>query len=176
MEFDEHGGGDDNERRAGDGRGHGQHDDFSGIRLDQWLDEPGGEATLTRLQSGKFRASFTNSGTLNNGGTINIAFNSFSNSGLFNNRGTLNNFVTLDNAGTFNNSSHASLISSGTVTPTGSAIVDIQDGPLSGTGTINGNVLRGQHQPHQSGKPDADGKGYANAVLQHWCPYEGILN
>jgi hypothetical protein len=49
MEFDEYGGGDDWEWRAGDGRGNGQHDDFSGIRLDQWIDEPDGDSAGTGL-------------------------------------------------------------------------------------------------------------------------------
>ena len=47
MEFDEYGSGDDHERRAGDGRGHGQRDDFSGLRGHQRIDESHGDGART---------------------------------------------------------------------------------------------------------------------------------
>jgi len=105
--------------------------------------------------------SFTNSGTINNSGAF---FNSngsdFINSGSFNNSGTVNNDgfftnsgrVTITRSGLFTTTfvdytqTAGSTVVDGTLAavppiPSASTIVNIQGGTLSGTGTINSNVL-----------------------------------
>jgi hypothetical protein len=123
--------------------------------------------TLT-ISSG---TGFVGQSTLNNYGTINnsgMLFNTLvgGNGGFpvstLNNFGTLNNSGTITNTGTFTNSGFVNITSSGlfttstdytqttgrtivngTLTATGSSVVNIQHGILSGGGTINGNVLMG---------------------------------
>jgi hypothetical protein len=80
-------------------------------------------------------AGLTNTGTVNNAGQI-------SSSGAFTNSGA----VTISNTGICTSSANYTqtaghTIVDGTLTATGSAIVNIQGGTLGGTGTINGNVL-----------------------------------
>jgi hypothetical protein len=104
------------------------------------------EGTIT---NSFFDGTITNSGLLINAGTlINI--------------GTLNNNGTLDNNGNFTNSGAVAISGSGllttstnytqtagstlvngTLTATGSAIVNIQGGIFGGSGTINANVMMG---------------------------------
>ena len=116
-----------------------------------------------------FTSTITNTGTINNAAGANlINFGTLNNAGTLNNLGTLTNalFANLTNSGTINNTGNftnlgAVIISSsglfttstnytqlagstlvnGTLTATGSAIVNIRGGALGGNGTINGNVL-----------------------------------
>jgi hypothetical protein len=88
-------------------------------------------------------ASLINSGTLSNTGTI-------TDGGTINNTGTFTNSgaVTITKSGHFTTSTNysqtaGSTFVNGTLTSTGSAIVNIQGGTLGGGGTINGNVLMG---------------------------------
>src|SRR5215831_8621321 len=94
--------------------------------------------------------------TINNYGTINNAFelSNFA-TGTLNNAGTINNTlgfvnsgaVTIGSSGLFLTSTNytqlggGSTLVDGRLTTSGIAVVDIQTGALSGTGTINGNVL-----------------------------------
>jgi PEP-CTERM motif len=107
--------------------------------------------------------SFTNNGVLNNSGAINNAatmnnatganftnFGTVTTTGTINNSGNFTNFgaVTISNSGLFTTSTNylqmaGSTLVNGTLTATGSAIVNIQGGTLGGTGTINGNVAMG---------------------------------
>jgi len=105
--------------------------------------------------------TFANSGNLINRGFFNNT-GALSNSGVLFNRGTLLDSGTLTNSGILLNSGAMTISSTGTLatstnytqtsgstlvdgtlTATGGAIVDIKHGILSGTGTINGNVLMG---------------------------------
>lgn len=118
-------------------------------------------------------AAIVNSGTLNNLGTLILGGTNNSgtlyNSGAITNVSTLNNMGTLYNSGTFNNfgaitnlgtvtisnsglftttsanytQTAGNTIVNGMLSATGSALVDIERGALSGTGTINGNVAMG---------------------------------
>lgn len=123
----------------------------------------------------------SNSGTINNSGTLNISGHSdsgalfFTNSGTLRNSGMFNDSSTINNSGTFRNSGAVTIYSlglfttstnytqtagstlvDGTLTATGSAIVDIKGGTLSGTGTINGDVLmKGILSPGSNGVPGA---------------------
>jgi hypothetical protein len=129
-------------------------------------------------------SSFTNAGTLTNSGTLNNTLGAtLANSGILNNTGgtlyidstsTLTNSGTITNSGTFLNSGAVTISNSGlfttsnyiqtggstlvngTLTATGSAIVNILGGALSGTGTINGNVaMGGTLTPGALGAPGA---------------------
>lgn len=97
---------------------------------------------LSNLQS-----QFVNSGTINNSGTIQN-FSSFVNSGAINNSGTFTNSgaVIISSGGNFTTTSNYTQLGGnttvdGVLTATGGAIVDIQGGSLSGSGTISGNVV-----------------------------------
>jgi len=109
-----------------------------------------------------FNGSFTNSGTINNSGALS---NGSLDGAAFINSGSLNNSGTVNNSGFFTNSGRVTISSSGLFTTitdytqaggstvvdgtlavaapgnSGGTIVNIQGGTLSGTGTINGNVL-----------------------------------
>ena len=110
----------------------------------------------------------TSGGHINNLGTITNEgiFNNTSgahlmDAGTFNNSGTFSNSgaVTISNTGLFATSSdytqtagHTTV--NGTLTATGGAMVDIEGGKLSGTGTINGDVLmKGIMSPGSGGVP-----------------------
>ena len=79
----------------------------------------------------------------------------FSNTGIFSNSGA----VTISNTGLFTTSSDYTQTAgrstvNGTLTATGGAMVDIEGGKLSGTGTINGDVLmKGIMSPGSGGVP-----------------------
>lgn len=103
----------------------------SGVLTNSGLISNASGATLNNA------GAFTNSGVLINAGAINSA-------GSFTNFGT----VTVTNSGIFTTSTNymqtaGSTLVNGTLSATGSAIVDIQGGTLGGTGTINGNVRVG---------------------------------
>jgi hypothetical protein len=126
---------------------------------------------LTNFNTGTLinAGALTNNGTLTNASTFNNTVHgnlnnvgTLNNSGTFRNTGTIINAGTINNTGTFRNSGAVSITSTGlfttstdytqtrgstrvdgTLTATGGAIVDIKRGVLSGTGTINGNVLMG---------------------------------
>jgi len=100
-------------------------------------------------------AEISNSGTFLNtsAATVNSSENFFSNSGKLVNLGTINNdgvftnsgFVNITSTGLFTTTTNYTQTAgktfvNGTLTATGSAIVDIQAGLLGGGGTINGNV------------------------------------
>jgi hypothetical protein len=109
--------------------------------------------------------TFTNNGTLTNdygNETFPTLFGTIDNSGTFRNNGTIINAGTINNTGVFRNSGVLNITSTGlfttstnytqtagstqvdgTFTATGGAIMNIKGGVLSGTGTINGNVLMG---------------------------------
>lgn len=111
------------------------------------------ETTSTITNSGTLNNTLfgilTNAGTLNNTGTLsNTLFASLTNSGTINNSGNFTNSgaVTITSSGVFTTSTNytqtdGSTLVNGTLTATGSAIVNIRSGALGGNGTINGNVL-----------------------------------
>jgi hypothetical protein len=112
-----------------------------------------------------------NSGAINNSGTINNS--AFENTGSITNQGRFNVTGTFDNSGSFTTSGRVTVsnagvfttstdytqtggrtIVNGTLTATSGAIVDIEGGKLSGTGTINGDVLmKGMMSPGSGGVP-----------------------
>lgn len=117
-----------------------------------------------------------NTGTLINSGAINIGphlYDELFNSGMLISAGTLTSAGLINNTGTFTNSGAVTISSSGlfttstnyaqtggstlvngTLTATGSAIVNIQGGTLGGTGTINGYVaMAGTITPGEPGTP-----------------------
>jgi hypothetical protein len=93
-------------------------------------------------------------GTLTNQGRFNVT-GTFDNTGSF----TTSGRVTVSNAGVFTTSTDYTQTGgrttvNGTLTTTGGAIVDIEGGKLSGTGTINGDVLmKGMMSPGSGGAP-----------------------
>ena len=122
--------------------------------------------------NGAAGTGIANLGTLDNsGGTIfidsisgliNFNTGTLINAGVLTNNGTFMNFGTINNSGNFTNSGAVTISSlslftnsttytqtagstvvDGTLTATKGAIVNIRGGTLSGTGTINGNVLMG---------------------------------
>jgi hypothetical protein len=105
-------------------------------------------------------AHLDNLGTLTNEGIFNSGAH-LMDAGTFNNTGTFSNSgaVTISNTGVFNTSTDYTqtggrTIVNGTLTATGGAIVDIEHGKLSGTGTINGDVLmKGIMSPGSGGVP-----------------------
>jgi hypothetical protein len=109
----------------------------------------------------------TNGGVINNSGTLNNSGAELTNSGTVNNTGQINSSATFQNSGAvtisgtglFTTSTNYTqtaghTIVDGTLTATGSAIVNIQGGTLGGTGTINGNVeMAGTMMPGAPGTP-----------------------
>ena len=100
--------------------------------------------------------TITNEGIFNNtSGAHLMDSGTFSNTGTFSNSGA----VTVSNTGLFTTSSdytqtggHTTV--NGTLSATGGAMVDIEGGKLSGTGTINGDVLmKGIMSPGSGGVP-----------------------
>ena len=125
----------------------------------------GANAGCNSTQPAIIGCVFTNNGRLINNGTFDN-FGTFSSSGSFTNHGTLldggvlagafNNTGTLTNSGAVTVTNSSSLTTSsdytqttgrtivdGALTATGGAIVRILGGTLSGSGTINGNVVVG---------------------------------
>ena len=107
-------------------------------------------------------ANFNNFGTLTNNGIFNntsgahlMDAGTINNSGIFANSGT----VTISSTGLFTTSTNYTqtagrTVVNGTLTANSGAIVDIQGGALSGTGTIDGDVLmKAIMSPASSGVP-----------------------
>lgn len=92
---------------------------------------------------------FINIGALNSSGMLyNDSTGTITNSGTVNNSGNFTNSgaVIISGTGLFTTSTNytqtaGSTVVDGTLTATGGALVNIQGGTLSGTGTINGNVF-----------------------------------